>query len=463
MTESRLLPNDQRAEAAVLGALLSSPESIDVSRELIEPSDMFAVPHRTVLEAVYRTDDAGDAVDVVSVATVLQSTGKLQWIGGSSFLAQLMDAPAVADVATHCRTIADKARLRRIINAAATIQNEGYGDVACEQWSQRAEQLIFEAAESERRSDHTELLKAVLPRLHDSMAARSEEQDPTESEFVRAPWAATRSALSGRGLCLCKGYVVADRPGMGKSALCSDLLRRGCCLGCGGLYISLEMPKSDLAARMLAAESGVALDTILSGEPSRDDWSKLTAATEALAKKPIALRYAPGASIPLIRSVVRRESSRMSRMGSPLRIVVVDYLQLVRGNRQRGDSREAEVSEISRALTAMAGEFRVAMVSVSQLNRSLESRPNKRPQLSDLRESGAIEQDADTVMFLYRDDYYNEESEAEGKCEVIIAKQRNGKTGTHTLEFHGDICSFEDDEFSDLDAPPPNDSEARYP
>jgi replicative DNA helicase len=462
MAETRLLPNDQRAEEAVLGALLSNPGAIDVARELIEPEDMFADSHRIVLESVYKVDDAGDAVDVVSVATALQSAGRLQMAGGSGALAQLMDAPAVADVATHCRCIADKARIRRIINAAAIIQAEGFGDIECETWSQRSEQLIFEAAESERRSDHTELLGAILPRLHESMSARSEHGEAAEWEFVQAPWALTRSALTGRGFCLTKLYVIAGRPGMGKSLFCSDILRRGCVPGIGGLYVSLEMPKSDLAARMLAAESGVPLTTILSGEPSAEDWSQITAATERLSKKPIALRYAPGASVPLIRSVIRRESSRLARLGSPLRVVVVDYLQLVHGTRQRGDSREVEVSDISRNLCAMAGEFNVAMLEVSQLNRSLETRPNKRPQLSDLRESGAIEQDADTVMFLYRDEYYDEASAAKGKSEVIVAKQRNGPTGTHTLDFHGDICSFEDDEYHDFNAPTDN-PDARYP
>jgi len=452
MSAARILPNDQRAEAAVLGALLSDPAAMDAARELLRPDDMFAAAHRTLLEAVYRVDDAGDAVDEVSVARALQGSGKLQFVGGVAGLAEITGGPFLgnAAVATHCRAIADTARIRRIIGAAETIRAEGYGDIDCETWSQRAEQLIFAAAESDRRGDSTELVGSVLPRLHKAIEARSNDGDIAEVEFVRAPWAATRSALVGRGLRPCKGYVVAARPGMGKSAFCSELLRRGCVPardgmpGIGGLFVSLEMPKEDLAARMLAAESGVPLTTILSGEPSSEQWSKITAATKSLKKKPIALRFTPGATLPLIRSVIRREASRLARMGAPLRLVVVDYLQLVHSARGRGETRESEVAEISRSLAAIAGEFRVAMVEVSQLNREVEKRPNKRPQLSDLRESGAIEQDADTIVFLYRDDYYNENSLERGKCEVIVAKQRNGGLGTHKLEFHGNICSFDD-------------------
>jgi len=465
MVENEAIPGTAlESEHAVASAVLTNPSVLDIVRDILQPGDCYGMLTRRILESAFRIDDSGEAVDPVSVATDLQGRGQLSAIGGTAAIAELTGGcPYVADVASHCRAVAAKARLRRIVDAARVIAGEGVGQVDdVEAWAQRSEQRLFDASADRSTSESaTETLGQILPRVNQDMQGRCEGGEAYhDAHYVPVPWSALKRTFPA-GLMRSKLHIVAGRPGMGKSLFTSELMRQTCGPQCGSLLFSLEMTKLELTQRMLAAESKRALETIMTGEPDADDWRLITTATERLSQLPISIRYRPGATVASIRSTIRREATRMRReQGVDLALVVVDYLQLVNHSRQHGDTQETAVANTSKALMTMAGEFDVALIGVSQLNRSLEGRPNKRPILSDLRESGAIEQDAYSVNFLYRDEYYNEDSPDKGLCEVITSKHRNGRTGTVRLKFTGQWGRFdglaEDCEWSDLDAPPPN-------
>lgn len=442
MTDDRVPPHDLDAEASVLSAILTEPTALGDAREILTAADFYADSNRRIYEAACAIDDSGSSVDLVSVAGALNDTGRLKQVGGSPYLLQLIEGtPACHDVEQHCRRVAEKARVRRVILTAQTIAAEGYGESACDpRWSERVEQRMFDAVERGAHASPTSMVGPLAQQIIVDAGRRSDAPD-TQAIGVRLPWPEMRGKFPG-GIRRRMVHVVAARPGMGKSAYCSDLCRRVAGPELGALIVSLEMPGDDIALRILSAESCVSQTTIANGEPTRDQWCALTDAAATLDRLPVAVCFRPGASIPIVRSTIRREAARMrAEHGATLGLVVVDYLQIMRGpNRQ---SRESEVSEISRELLVIAGELDVALVAVSQLNRDLEKRPNKRPQLSDLRESGAIEQDAYSVTFLYRDDYYDADCPKPGICEVSVAKHRNGPIGSSELRFRGELCRFD--------------------
>jgi len=458
-------PSDLAAETAVLSAVLASAEALDEVRGCMRPHDMFSTANRYILEAALKLDEAGKHVDVVSVTGALHDAERLNAVGGVEALARLVDEPlSPTAIETHCRTIADKARVRRMIATAYQIAAEGYAPHDdMDAWLHSAEQAVFDAAEDGRSVGKTESIQPLVLRVMAEIEARGEDS-MSGVDGIWMPWRSLAGVMPT--LRLGKVHVVAGRPGMGKTAFATELARLCAGPDCGVLILSLEMTKDELVQRLLAAEAVQNVQTIMEGEPAADDWPGLTAAAERLRALPIAIRHCPGAAVSLLRATVRREAARMNRAGVPLKLVIVDYLQLLAGNRRKGDSRDTEVGDISRGLVSLAGEFHVAVIAVSQLNREVEKRPNKRPQLSDLRESGAIEQDAYSVTFLYRDDYYDEHSKEPGVAEVRVAKHRNGRTGTARLRFVGESCRFDDiedpdDGYSDLDAP--DDSDRRHP
>lgn len=438
----RVPPHDLDAEGAVLSAVLGPPFALDDVRDYLSAADFYSDANRRVFEAACAVHDGGGSIDLVSVASRLKDTNRLDQVGGTAYLVQLVDAvPACADVATHCRTVADKALQRRIILAAQTVVAEGYAahdDVG--EWAQRAEQIVFDAAEKAVAQWPTETAAEVIPRVfHDTEERQAGTAKTTR--YFPMPWASLREFYPS-GLARSKVHVVAARPGIGKSAFCSEIVRQSAGRGLGALIVSLEMPKEDIVARLLSAHSSVHLKTILHERPSADEWSAMTSAGVELSRLPISVCFRPGATIAHIRSIIRREAARMKReRGCELGLVVVDYMQMIAG--QWRGNREAEVADFSRQLAWIAGEFDVALVEVSQLNREVEKRTDKRPQLSDLRESGAIEQDADSIIFLYRDDYYDERSKWPGLCEVRVAKNRNGGTGMVRLTFTRKCCAFD--------------------
>jgi len=455
----RVPPADVDAEAAVLSSVLLSGEAFDTVQEVLAVDHFYVEAHRRVYEAVLELSSKSRSIDVVSVAGYLRDRGRLDQIGGTPYLAQLVDAtPAVAHVEEHARTIREKWRLRSLIATCQRFAAEGYGDCGeVQEFVDGAEQAIFEIARTKSESDIVPVRDAIRQAFDVLTAARQHGGGVTgfSTGFIE---------LDRRTSGLHKGdlYIVAGRPGMGKTSFVLNLavnvaapklvstglgvppLEKS---GDGVAFFSLEMPREQLASRMLASEAKVNMGHLRSGLVSADDWNKLTEAAARLGRLPLWLDDTPAISILDLRAKIRRLQAELRRHPDgpkDLGLVAIDYLQLMSG-RKGVSSREQEISEISRGLKQLAKEMAVPVIALSQLNRSVETRAtkDKRPQLSDLRESGAIEQDADAIMFIYRDEYYFEDSPHKGQAEVIVAKQRNGPTGTVRVKFTEQFTRFD--------------------
>ena len=473
----RVPPHDMEAEAAVLSAILLQPESFDEVAEILKPEHFYSDANRRVFDAIFELQRMQRAVDVVSVASYLRDKNRLQQIGGTSYLAQLTDAtPFVANIETHARMIREKWRLRQVIAVCQMVAAEGYGDCGETQpFIDKAEQRLFEIARIPEASTIVTLRDAVREAFHILTEATKR-----GGGITGIPTGFTQLDRMCAGLHSGDLYIVAGRPGMGKTSFVLNLALNIAHATSGSgdpndedfvaqasddpgyavAFFSLEMPKEQLAARLLASEARVSMGDIRKGTIRRDDWSKLTEAAARLSAAPIWLDDTPGLGLMDLRAKVRRlqaEIGRNTRDGRTpamkLGLVAIDYLQLMQGRRDAG-SREQEISELSRGLKHLAKELQVPVIALSQLNRSVETRnlKDKRPQLSDLRESGAIEQDADAILFIYRDDYYNQNSEEPGIAEIIVAKQRNGPTGVLKTRFVKEFTRFdnlEQDEYYD--------------
>ncbi|HEY6555720.1 MAG TPA: replicative DNA helicase [Polyangiaceae bacterium] len=465
-TAGRVPPNDLDAEGAVLSSVLLSPDSFDRVQEILQPEHFYADANRRVFEAVLDLQSSGRPVDIISVAGWLRDRNRLQQVGGTPYLAQLADAtPAVAHAEAHARIIREKWRLRQLIGTCQRVAAEGYGDCGeVQAFIDQAEQAVFDIA----RVPEGSTVVTVKDAIHGAFqilaeaARRGGGITGVPTGFVE---------LDKRCAGLHKGdlYIVAGRPGMGKTAFVMNMAvnvakpRRVELSadadpyseapieepGSGVAFFSLEMPREQLASRLLSGEARVDVSRIRSGDLRREDWNKLTEAASRLSRMPIWLDDTPALTLLDLRAKVRRIQADLKRPDGDmpakgLGLVCVDYLQLMQGRRDAG-SREQEISELSRGLKQLAKELEVPVLALSQLNRSVETRTSKdkRPQLSDLRESGAIEQDADTIMFIYRDDYYFKDSPDKGIAEIIIAKQRNGPTGKIMTKFSPEYTRFD--------------------
>lgn len=459
--EGRLPPQDLDAEAAVLSAMLLSSEAFDEVQEILQPSHFYSDANRFIYEAVLDLGRNNQPIDWVSVASWLRARNRLEQIGGTPYLAQLTDStPAVAHVAAHAVTVREYARLRQLISTCQKFAAEGYGEVEdVQKFVDDAEQSIFDIARVTRGNSVVPLREAIHMafELLSAAAKRGEAITGMPSGFTE---------LDKRCAGLHPGdlYIVAGRPGMGKTSFVLNLAVKVAQprmtvdamgqeeerLGYGVAFFSLEMPREQLASRLLASEARVDVSKIRSGQILAEDWNKLTEAAAMLGRTPLWLDDTPAISLLDLRAKIRRLKAEIQRnrgdgpRAEQLGVVIIDYLQLMSGRRDAG-SREQEISEISRGLKQLAKEMRVAVIALSQLNRSVETRnaKDKRPQLSDLRESGAIEQDADTIMFIYRDEYYFEDSPDQGIAEVIVAKQRNGPTGKVRVRFESAYTRFD--------------------
>jgi len=437
-------PHSLDIEAAVLSACLLDSGLLDELRDVVQPADFYAYENRTVWEAACSLVDGSRPVDAVTVAAELRDRGKLEQVGGVPYIAQIIDAtPAIHNVHEHARTVAELAQRRRVIDVAKRVAVEGYGDVGdAGKWFEEVESAIFAATTNGREASESSLLRELATDQIQALSAKFDSGDAVE--FATISWLTLRQKLCG-GWRRGKFHVMAGRPGMGKTAAALRCAAAAAKAGEGVVVISLEMTRDELTQRLLASEANVSLSAIMSGSLRDDDWSSVTSAATDLSAWPMSLTYCPGAKVSKLRSVIRREMARLRRVyGVETTLVVVDYLQLVNGERRKGDSRESEVSDICRHLTALAGELDVAMVCLSQLNRDLEKRQDKRPQLSDLRESGAIEQDAYSVSFLYRDEYYHKGTSEPGIVEWILAKHRNGSLGTVRMRWDGSCVRLDD-------------------
>ncbi len=433
----RVPPSNLDAEAAVLSACLldGTHTAVDAARALLTEFDFYADANRLVFRAILDLDAAKQPIDVVLVAQLLRERNDLERIGGTPYLAQLADAtPAVAHVAEHAQVIADKSRVRRMIARLQVGIAEAYGgleDVIT--WSQTLATEIGDIASVDQR-DPPELLEEIVPRVLTDALARN--RHGVTVSGIDTGWRDYTQALGGwkRG----KLHVVGGRPGMGKTSFVLGAALNVAAQGLGVVFFSAEMDKSELAQRALAVASGVNTRSIESGNLTTAEWEAVQTAAVWLKTLPLSILFKPGGRVSDVRSAVRIERNRLAKRGTEqLGLVIVDYLQLLNGDKQRGEQREAEVARVTKDLTWLAGEFDVPLLGVSQLNRALENRSNKskRPTLADLRESGAIEQDAYSVTLLYREEYYDKSTEWAGTVEAIIAKLRGGHPKAVRLAF----------------------------
>lgn len=459
-SEGRVPPQDLDAEAAVLSALLLSADAFDDVQDILLPEHFYSDANRRIYEAIFELRRVEQPVDLVSVASWLRQRERLEQVGGSAYLAELSDAtPAVAHVKAHAQTVLGRARMRQLIAVCQRYAAEGYADTGeVQEFIDSAEQSIFDIARVAKQGAVRPLKDAILTAFNilGEAAKRG-------SAITGMPTGFTELDLRCSGLHAGDLYIVAGRPGMGKTSFVLNLAVNAAQPrryngpdgeevepGFGVAFFSLEMPREQLASRVLASEARVDVSRIRSGQIRGEDWNRLTEAAATLGQLPLWLDDTPAISLLDLRAKLRRLKAEIGRQSGDgpraqkLGLVAIDYLQLMTGRRDAG-SREQEISEISRGLKQLAKEMGIAVIALSQLNRSVETRgtKDKRPQLSDLRESGAIEQDADTIIFIYRDEYYFKDSPDQGIAEVIVAKQRNGPTGDVKVRFESAYTRFD--------------------
>ncbi len=465
-SDGRVPPNDLDAEAAVLSAIMLDPSVLDRALPVVSPEHFYSDANRHIYEAQIGLRSSGKPLDILTLKGWLADHDMLARVGGVQYLAQIQDAvPAIANVDAYTATVREKWRLRQLIATCQRISAEGYAPIDDAQtFIDAAEQGIYEIARSPE-SSKTQSLKTVIVSAFTQLTEaykRGSKIVGVSTGFERLDW------VTG-GLHVGDLVIVAARPGMGKTALVLDVSvnvasprQMGVVDGVaqiepgkGVAVFSLEMPREQVALRMLCSEARVDVSKLRTGGLTKEDWDRLTVASATLAKLPITIDDTSSISLLELRAKVRRiQAQAAAGECPPLGLVVIDYLQLMTGN-PKASNREQQVSELSRGFKLLAKDLGVPVIVLSQLNRSVETRgKDKRPQLSDLRESGAIEQDADTVVFIFRDDYYEKDNpEVAGLAELIVAKQRNGPTGAVKVRFSKYCTRFDNlagEEYDDL-------------
>jgi replicative DNA helicase len=423
----RVPPHNLEAEVAVLGAALLSRPALAEVVETVHVEHFYKSAHRTVYEAILELFRKGEVIDPISVADWLDRTGKLDDVGGASGIHDLIaSVPTAANAAYHARIVREKAMLRRLIQAGTDVVKLGYeGGEDVNLTIDQAEQLIYDVAQGRVSSEYTSLKELLSEGFE-----RIEQRFENRSEVTGLATGFNDLDRKTAGLQPQNLVVIAARPAMGKSSLALGIsqyvaveLRRP------AVIFSLEMSKAEIVDRILSSEARIESGKVRTGRLGDTDWASLSDAMGRLAEAPLFIDDTPAITLMEIRAKCRRLKQRHG-----LDLVVVDYLQLMQSHR-RVENRVQEVSEISRGLKMIAKELDVPVIALSQLSRQPESRTDKRPQLADLRESGSIEQDADLVMFIYRDEMYDKDTPDRGVAELLLAKHRNGPTGEVKLAF----------------------------
>jgi replicative DNA helicase len=434
-------PFSLEAEMSVLGGMFIDADAVVKSIEVLDDTMFYREAHRRLFRAMVRLWEQGEVIDVITLTEHLRNTGDFEFVGGAGYLSQLLDSvPTAANVEYHAKIVREKAVLRRLIEAAtAIIQNTFEAQGELEELLDQAEQRIFEVAQTHDRKGFVWIKELLWPAM-EQIEILSQNSSPITGVPTGFADLDEKTAGFQKGDLI----IVAARPSMGKTAFTLNIAQHAAISAQRSVaFFSLEMSKESLVQRMLTAEARVDAMRVRTGRLRDDDYPRLAQAAGLLNTAPIYIDDTPGISVLEMRAKARRLKSDRA----DLSLVVVDYLQLMTGG-SRSENRQQEVSEISRGLKALAKELEVPVVALSQLSRAVESRPDKRPMMSDLRESGAIEQDADLIMFLYRPEYYlgpvdKDGNSLEGRAEVIIGKQRNGSTGTVQLMFHKEFTRFE--------------------
>jgi len=468
--DGRVPPHDLDAEAAVLSAIMidsgdeQRPSAMHLVIDMLRSEHFYSEAHHRIFEACIALAEEGKPVDLVQVGTWLKNRERIQQIGGMGYLTEVLNAaPAVANVRAYAQTVIDKYKARQVILAGQRVAAQGYLDYGDANAFASDAAATFHAIAMQGVATTTSfILDTIKTRLRAIAEAAKSGQRITGRATGFDRFDRMTSGLHDGDLT-----VIAARPGMGKTSLALDIARNVAsgdgarrALGPGVIVFSLEMPKEQLVDRFMSADGRVDLGKIRNNMMTAEDWNRLTNAAKHMGGLPIWINDKSGLSVLEMMALVRRADAEcqsrpiLDADGNEVRdvsgnkvrrrigLAVIDYLQLMRGH---GDSREQEVASISRGLKAAAKELKIPVVALAQLNRGVETRgeKNKRPQLSDLRESGAIEQDADNIVFIYRDDYYNRESEEKNIAELIIAKQRNGPTGTAKVRFDREYTRFD--------------------
>lgn len=445
----RIPPQNIEAEQAVLGAIFLEPSTLTVASEILIPEDFYRNAHQQIYLTMLKLGDHGKAVDVVTVTEDLAAAKQIEDVGGIAYLSELAaSVPTAANIEYYARIVEEKSLLRRLIRTATTIAQDGYNrENEVEDLLSEAEKSIMEVAQRKNAGAfHT--IKDVLVRTYDNI----ELLHNRKGDVTGIPTGFAELDRMTAGFQRNDLIIVAARPSVGKTAFALNIAQNVATNTDEKVAIfSLEMGAEQLVMRMLCAEGNINAQNLRTGALTDEDWRKLTMAMGSLSNSGIYIDDTPGIRIGEIRSKCRRLKQEQG-----LGMILIDYLQLIQGNGRSGDNRQQEVSEISRSLKGLARELEVPVIALSQLSRGVEQRQDKRPMMSDIRESGSIEQDADIVAFLYRDDYYDKESENKNMIEIIIAKQRNGPTGTVELAFVKEYNKFVNIErrFDDMSAPP---------
>ena len=438
LADLKVPPHSVEAEQSVLGGLMIANKAWDNVADLINPTSFYRAAHQQIFTQMAKLVEAGEPLDVITLSETLNNNGELEQVGGIAYLAELAkNTPSAANIRSYATVVQEKANLRALISAATEIVDSGYQTQgrSSEELLDEAERRIMQITEERPKTggpiDINPLLKTAVERI--------DELFNSDGNITGLSTGFTDLDDMTSGLQPADLIIVAARPSMGKTTFAMNLVENAVLENDKPIVVfSMEMPAESLIMRMMSSIGRINQTKVRTGKLDEEDWPRLSAAVSRLKDRPLFIDDTPA----LTPTEVRSRARRIAREHGDLGMIMIDYLQLmqVAGH---SEGRTAEISEISRSLKGIAKEFNCPMVALSQLNRSLEQRPNKRPVNSDLRESGAIEQDADVIMFIYRDEVYNEDSPDKGVGEIIIGKQRNGPIGTCRLAFIGQYTRFD--------------------
>ena len=434
MELGKVPPQDIEAEQAVVGSMLTDQDAVVAAIETLKPEDFYREDNKIIYEAILNIYNRAEPIDIITLKSELSSMGKLDAVGGLEYIAQLPDkVPTTSNVDRYIKIVQDKAMLRNLIKTANEIISLGYDQTEdVEDVMDHAEKKIFDVMQRKNQKGYTSIKDILIESF-----TKLEELYNQKQHVTGVPTGFIELDKKTAGLHGSELILIAARPAMGKSAFALNIGTYAATrVNIPVAIFSLEMSKDQIGNRILCSEALVDSNNVRTGELNDEELSKLAETSGELSQAQIFVDDTPGISVMEIRAKCRK-----LKLEKNIGLVIIDYLQLIQGS-GKSSSREQEIAEISRSLKILAKEIDVPVIALSQLSRAVESRPDHRPMLSDLRESGSIEQDADIVMFLYRDDYYNEESEKKNIAEVIIAKQRAGSTGTVELAWLGNYTKF---------------------
>jgi len=430
----KIPPQNIDAEQSVLGAILLDREAVYAAMKLLRPEDFYRESHRLIYEAMLDLNESGNPVDLITLSEHLRHNGSLEKAGGVAYLASLAEmVPTAANIDYYSRIVEEKSLLRTLIQLSTRIAGMGYEEgEEPEKLIAEAERMITELGGRRAATAFFAIRDILLDTFAHLEFLYNNKGDTTGVSTSFSDLDRLCSGLQPSDL-----IILAGRPGMGKTAL-------GLCIGYSAAQkhdipvavYSLEMSKEQLVQRILCAEAKVDQHRLRTGDLKEEDWQKLHETKNRLANIPIFIDDTPGISVRQVRAKARQLQAEKG-----LGLIVIDYLQLMQGSR-RAENRQQEISEISRSLKGLAKELNVPVLALAQLSRAVEQRDKKRPIMSDLRESGSLEQDADLIMFIYRDEYYNNDSEKKGIAEIIVSKHRNGPTGVVELGFWKEYTKF---------------------